>query len=113
MLLEPIKHYCIALIFRPQQEGLKQISFDFRPELGFVLEWVGWENSVSFCGSNITDHSATNKIVVRQFFETTNENGKVCRQNFDLFYYILPGGNIVMGNMDFDPMSAKMRSFNI
>ena len=110
-LLEQARHHCVALILRPQLRGFKQVSFDFRPELGFVLQWVGWENTVSFCGTNITDHSATNKITVRQFFELTNEKGEIHKRWFELFYYVLPDGNIVMGNMDFDPMSVKMRGF--
>ena len=109
--LRLVKHHCIALVFLPQREGFKQVSFDFRPELGFVLQWVGWENSVSFCGTKVTEHSATNKIIVRQFFELTNKEGETYKRWFEFFYYMLPNGNIVMGNMDFDPMSVKMRGF--
>lgn len=109
--LERYKYQCEALIFRPQREAFRQVSFDFRPELGFVLQWVGWENSVSFCGPRLVGHSATNKIVVRQFFEPAVEEGETRKQWFEFFYYMLPDGNIVMGNMDFDPMLVKMKGF--
>lgn len=112
-LLKQLKYRCVALILKPQQKGFKQISFDFRPNDGFVLQWVGWENSVSFCGSSITEHSATTKIVARQFFELKNEDdGKLYNRWFDFFYYILLDGNVVAGNADFDLMSVKMKDLD-
>ena len=110
-VLDIIKYRCVCLVFRPQRSGFNNVSFDFRPELGFCLQWVGWENSVSFCGPSISNHSVTNKIVARQFFETTNKDGETFKRWFEFFYYILADGCIVTGNVDFDLMSVKMKSF--
>lgn len=111
--LKPVKYQCVALIFRPQEVGFKQVSFDFNPDFGFMLQWVGWESSISFCGSRITDHDSTNKIVVRQFLALADNKKRILPRYFDFFYYILPGGNIVVGNTDFDSMCVKMKRFNL
>jgi len=108
--LKAIRHCCVALIFRPQRDGFKQVNFDFRPDNGFVLEWVGWENSITFSGPSIVGHTATNKIVARQCF-TVGSGGETVDKWFEFFYYILPSGDVVMGNMDFDQMSVKMKGF--
>ena len=107
--LKEAKQDCIALVFKPQEPGLKQVYFDLRPDKGFVLEWVGWENTVSFNLAEVTAHVRVNKIVVRLFDGFTDTDGS--RPHRDLFYYILPGGDIIMGNADYDAMDMKMRGF--
>ena len=107
--LKEAKQDCIALVFKPQEPGFKQVYFDLRPDKGFVLEWVGWENTVSFNQVEVTAHTRVNKIVVRQYRDQWKTDGS--QLYHDLFYYILPGGDLVMGNADYDVMDIKRRGF--
>lgn len=104
--LFPIRNQCIALRFKPQRSGFRPVVFDLRPEQGFCLEWVGWENDVAFAGGPFK-HTATNKIKVRQYFEVPDGSEKK-RVWFEFYYYVTPTGVFIVSPADMDKMMLKM-----